>query len=111
VAAAMARAPRPEARALSGAMVEGDEGPPHRRRGSRRFEARGLSRRALARRARDRPDPRLGDQPRGGAVMIVQLERLCGREVLDAEGNHAGRLCEVHGKEEGKDLVITHYTL
>lgn len=43
--------------------------------------------------------------------MIVHLECLVGREVLDAEGNHAGRLCEVHGEEKGKDFVITHYTL
>jgi hypothetical protein len=44
-------------------------------------------------------------------VTIVHLERLAGRAVLDADGKHAGRLCEVHGREEGKDLVITHYTL
>lgn len=44
-------------------------------------------------------------------MTIVHLERLAGREVLDADGKHAGRLCEVHGKEQGKELVITHYTL
>lgn len=44
-------------------------------------------------------------------MTIVHLERLAGREVLDADGNHAGRLAEVHGEEHGKELVITHYTL
>ena len=44
-------------------------------------------------------------------MTIVHLERLAGREVLDADGNHAGRLAEVHGEEQGKECVITHYTL
>lgn len=43
--------------------------------------------------------------------MIVHLELIVGKELRDADGNRAGRIVEVHGEDEGKDFVISHYSV
>jgi hypothetical protein len=43
--------------------------------------------------------------------MIVHLELIVGKELLDADGRCAGRIVEVHGDDKGKDFVISHYAI
>ena len=40
--------------------------------------------------------------------MIAHLELLLGREVVDANGDHAGRIEEAHAEDDG---TITHFVL
>ena len=43
--------------------------------------------------------------------MIVNVELLIGKKVVDADGKVAGRLHDVHGDWRGSECVITYYTL
>ncbi|HEX8169411.1 MAG TPA: hypothetical protein VF824_02595 [Thermoanaerobaculia bacterium] len=43
--------------------------------------------------------------------MIVHLETLIGREVVDADGRRAGRIEEARARQSGKELVITEFLL
>jgi hypothetical protein len=43
--------------------------------------------------------------------MIVNLELIVGKEVRDQDGRRAGRIIEVHGEEQEKEFLITHYVV